>query len=56
MRLTDEQRDEFERLVRPLVKWLNDNTHPHASVVITPTSAEVLEGIAVVRTTEYVKD
>ena len=47
----------FEEAARPLIKWLCDNHHPHVTVIVTPTSAELLEGI---RSTgeimDYVKD
>jgi len=36
---------ELEELSRPLIKWLCDNYHPHVTVIITPTSAELSEGI-----------
>ena len=36
---------EFENLCRPLIKWLNDNYHPHVTILITPINAELLEGI-----------
>ena len=36
--------EEFEALARPMIKWLNDNWHPHVTVIITPTSAELLSG------------
>lgn len=42
--LTDQQRAEFETLSRQLIKWLNDNCHPHHTIIITPTNAELLEG------------
>lgn len=44
MKLTDKQRIEFEEASRPLLKFLCDNCHPHVSVIVTPTNAELLEG------------
>lgn len=44
MVLTEEQQKEFERLSRPLLKFLCDNCHPHVNIIITPTNAELLEG------------
>ena len=46
----------FEALTRPIIKWMNANTHPHVTVVITPTSAELLEGMAAFTTDDYVRD
>ena len=45
MILTDQQRSEFETLTRPLLKFLCENCHPHVSVIVTPTNAELLEGV-----------
>ena len=56
MLLTQTQKDEFEVLVKNVIKWLNDNTHPHTTVVIDATHAELSEGICAVTTTEFVKD
>lgn len=54
--ITEEARDEFEQLAKPLIKWLNDNLHPHSTVIVTPTTAEVLEGVACVSTNEFLRD
>jgi len=54
--MTEQQRIDFESAAKPLIKWLCDNMHPHATVIVTPTSAELLEGLAVMRTDEFVKD
>lgn len=40
---TDEQQKSFEEAARPLIKWLCENVHPHHSVIVTPTNAELLE-------------
>lgn len=50
------QQQEFESLSKPLIKWLNDNCHPHHTIIITPTDAELLEGSMAIHTTEFVKD
>lgn len=42
--MTDEQRKSFEEAARPLIRWLCENVHPHHSVIVTPTNAELLEG------------
>lgn len=51
-------RDEFEKLAKPLILFLNNSDifHPHMKIIITSTNAEVLEGSFNVVTTEYVKD
>ena len=35
----------FTEAARPLIKYLNDNHHPHVTAIITSTSAELLEGM-----------
>jgi len=47
---------EFEALSKPLIKYLNDNHHPHATIIIDTTHAELVEGIMVTETDEYIKD
>lgn len=56
MILTEEQKKEFEEAVKPIMKWLCENFHPHIIVIIDPTTAEILEGCASVVTHEFVKD
>lgn len=52
-----EKREEFERLSRLLIKFLCDNYHPHVMIIITPTNAELLEGICSTGTImDYVRD
>jgi len=45
MLMTDEQRKEFEEKVRPVIEWLNDNCHPHVTVLIDCTNAQLMEGL-----------
>lgn len=57
MTISETQRAEFEALSRPLIKWLNENCHPHVSVSITPTGAELHEGVfSTGQIMDYVKD
>lgn len=53
---TEEQRKELEVLSRPLIKWMNDNCHPHTEIRIDHLSAELLEGVCAIRVTDYIKD
>jgi hypothetical protein len=53
--MNDKQK-EFQELTYPLIKWLCENYHPHVSIIVTPTHAEVLEGLMAVATTEFVRD
>lgn len=47
--------EEFEALTRPVIAWLN-NLHPHHTVLITNTSAELTKGVMSYGTTDYVRD
>lgn len=53
--LTEEQIKEFEKLVKPVIEFLND-FHPHTSIIITSVNAEIIEGVLSFRTEEYLKD
>jgi len=53
---TEEQIAEFEKVARPLMKWLNENGHPHMQVVITPTNAQVFSSEISFNTEEYLVD
>lgn len=46
MILTEEQKKEFEKAVKPLMKYLAENHHPHVTVIVDGNAAELLEGIA----------
>lgn len=37
--------EDFEAAVKPLMKWLNDNHHPHTTVIVTGIAAELVEGL-----------
>lgn len=50
-----EEFEEFEKLCKPLIKYLNDNHHPYTTINITHTSGEVLEWQMCCHTTEFVK-
>lgn len=54
--LSKEKMEEFEKLTRPVIKFLNDNFHPHVEVIISPSSAEILEGVFYFPTKDYIKD
>ena len=55
MVLTDQQKKEFEAAVRPLMKFLSDY-HTHCSVIVRDNCVEMVEGIKIFKTDEYVKD
>lgn len=41
----EKQMTELEVLCRPLIKYLNDNYHPHVKLTIHPTGYELMEGL-----------
>lgn len=49
-------RAEFEKLAKPLIAFLNENYNPHTSIIINPTSAEIVSGEMSIYTEEYIKD
>ena len=56
MTLTKEQQESFHEAVKPVIKWLNENCHPHVSIYVDPTGAELSEGISSIVTKEFLKD
>ena len=57
MKQTKKQKQEkFEEAVRPLMKYLAENHHPHTSVYVTSRTAELLEGQQCLSTDEYIVD
>lgn len=56
MILTPEQVEQLNEAAKPLVKFLCDNCHPHVYVIVEPTGAELVEGLARVKIEEFIKD
>ena len=56
MILTEKETKEFEEAARPLIKFLNDRSHPHVIAVVDCTSAGLHEGIVRIVTYDYIKD
>ncbi|MGS3448553.1 hypothetical protein ACB376_11175 [Klebsiella electrica] len=46
----------FEDVVKPVIKWLNENANPHALVTVDCTSAQLLTGEIGIHTEEFIKD
>ncbi len=55
MIISKNQEKEFENLTRPVIEWLN-NFHPHVSIIVCATRAELSEGIAGFTTFDYFKE
>ena len=56
MTMTEKQRQEFEAVTRPVIEWLNNNCHPHVTVVIDTTHVELSEGVCAFTTHDYLRD
>lgn len=41
MILNEEQIDEMQEMAKPLIKWLNDNAHPHTKIIVEWDGAEI---------------
>lgn len=54
--MKDEKGEEFDKLVRPLLKYLNENHSPYARIIIDNMTAELVEGVMVLSTDEYLVD
>lgn len=54
--MSEEQQKQFEEVVRPVMKWLAENKHPHTKIIIEANCAEIVEGIGVISTDEYLVD
>ena len=40
--------EEFDKITKPLREWLGSNYHPHTTIILTSTSAELVEGLIIV--------
>lgn len=54
--MTEEQKAEFERLSREMMKWMNENCHPHMTVIIDHTTAQLVSSEVAFTTHEYLRD
>jgi hypothetical protein len=41
---------------KPLLKWINEECHPHCTVIVRNDMVVLSEDVAVVPTAEFVKD
>lgn len=42
--MNDYDRVEFDRITNELIEWMNKNCHPHSTIIVDLTHAELLEG------------
>ncbi|HDL7089598.1 TPA: hypothetical protein PXM39_001035 [Yersinia enterocolitica] len=50
------KRQSFERSAKHLIQWLAENVHPHHTVIVTSTGAELMVGEMSFPTKEFLKD
>lgn len=55
MTITKEQQEQMLEAAKPLIKWLNENCHPHCTAHVDQNTIELTEGIATHRTDEYLR-
>lgn len=49
--------NDFDNSAKVLIKYLAENHHPHTTVIVTSTNAQLLEGVTSTgEITEYLKD
>lgn len=56
MTISKEKLDEMLEIAKPLIKWMNENCHPHCVAHVDQVSVILLEEIAGNKTTEFIKD
>ena len=56
MKITKEQQEAMLEAAKPLMKWMNENCHPHCKAVVDQVSIQLLEGLATHGTLEFQKD
>lgn len=49
-------KEELAKSCRPLMKWINDNCHPHHVVIVDHTNVQLFEGQISFNTNDYVRD
>ena len=51
-----ESMTQFQELTTPLIKYLCENHHPHTHIIITPSTAEIAEGIRAYTDESFIRD
>jgi hypothetical protein len=49
MKITLDQIEALREAALPLMQWLNDNCHPHCTVMVDSEQIELVEGLATAR-------
>ena len=56
MAITEEQQLTMLEAAKPLIKWMNENCHPHCTALVDQMRIELVEGIATNATKEFLRD
>ena len=56
MILPEKQKTEFEKAVKPLIKFLAENYDPHTKIIVENNRAEIVYGSASIVTNEFIID
>ncbi len=56
MTITKQQQEQMLEAAKPLIKWMNENCHPHCAANVDHNTVELTEGIAMQRTDEFLRD
>lgn len=56
MIITPAQQQSLKEASLPLIKWLNENCHPHVTVIVTPDSYELKEGVSFEKVRDFIQD
>lgn len=54
--MTPEEREEFQKLARPIMKFVAKKFHPHVHITITSNSAVLAEELFADRADAFIKD
>ena len=49
MKFTLDEIEALREAALPLMRWLNDNCHPHCAVIVDSERIELVEGLATAR-------
>jgi len=56
MTIKKEQQTKMLETAKPIIRWLNENCHPHCEIRVSQNSVELVEGVAMELTDEFLKD
>ena len=47
MKTQEQKYAEFQELIGPVIKWLDENFHPHTKIIVNSLNAEIVEGVMI---------